>query len=316
MLTIATWNLENLFRPPEDADQAKRDKYAAKIQHMKAVIEAVDPDVLGVQEVGDPEALETDLVGALGGTWHVELSNRPDGRGIRVGFLSKLALHDREDVTDFPAALKPIQQSDDGDPSHRMGRGALRVRINHNGLDVDLVVCHLKSKLLEFPHGAFDTTDEDLRARVAAFALFRRAAEAATVRCYVDGLLADDGEHRALVVMGDLNDEAAAATTQMLLGPPGSQIGTRGFDTRDRHDGMRLWNLAPLIPEGEGWSRTFEGRHELIDHLLASARLVGPHKLPGVRVHHQTTASVTTDPHARAGDPASDHDPVYAQFDL
>jgi endonuclease/exonuclease/phosphatase family metal-dependent hydrolase len=112
--------------------------------------------------------------------------------------------------------------------------------------------------------------------------------------------------------MGDLNDEAAAAPTQMLLGPPGSQIGTGGFDHPDAGDGMRLWNLAPLIPEGEGYSRTFEGRRELIDHLLVSRRLVGPGNLPGVRVHHQARASIGVDPLERRDEPASDHDPVFA----
>ena len=58
--------------------------------------------------------------------------------------------------------------------------------------------------------------------------------------------------------LGDLNDEAAASTTQMLLGPPGSQIGTGGFDHPDANDDMRLWNLAPLIPDREGYSRIFE----------------------------------------------------------
>jgi hypothetical protein len=56
------------------------------------------------------------------------------------------------------------------------------------GLDADefgagaLVTCHLKSKLLTFPNGAFSTRDEALRARYGAYALYRRAAEAVTVR--------------------------------------------------------------------------------------------------------------------------------------
>jgi hypothetical protein len=35
---------------------------------------------------------------------------------------------------------------------------------------------------------------------------------------------------RAAVVLGDLNDEPTAATTQIVLGCPGSQIGTPGFE--------------------------------------------------------------------------------------
>src|SRR5262249_11687135 len=79
--------------------------------------------------------------------------------------------------------------------------------------------------------------------------LYRRAAEAATVRAHATALLDGHGQDRALVVLGDLNDEPGAATTQILLGPPGSEIGTPGYGRRDRGDGQRLWNLAPRIPE-------------------------------------------------------------------
>ncbi len=46
------------------------------------------------------------------------------------------------------------------------------------------------------------------------------------------------------MVLGDLNNEPAAATTQVLHGPPGSEIGTGGFDQPDQGDAARLWNLA------------------------------------------------------------------------
>jgi endonuclease/exonuclease/phosphatase family metal-dependent hydrolase len=320
MLTVATWNLENFFRPGVGAGPTSQVAYDDKVAHLKATIEAIAPDVLGVQEVGQPEALE-DLRAALGADWHAIASEHPDGRGIRVGFLSRLPFAEDEDVVAFPDVLKPIQQSDDGALEHEMGRGALRVRVVHNAINVDLVCCHLKSKLLSFPGPqpgttSFAPTDEDQRARYGAYALYRRAAEAATVRSYVDGLLDDHGADRALVLLGDMNDEPAAATTQLLLGPPGSRIGTGGFDHPDQGDGMRLWNLAPLIPDGEGYSRIFEGRRELIDHLLVSRRLVGPGNLPGVRVRQQATGSIGIDPLERRDEPASDHDPVFAHLNI
>lgn len=78
-----------------------------------------------------------------------------------------------------------------------------------------------------------------------------------------------------------------------------------------------MWNLAPLIPDTERWSRTFEGKHELIDHLLASRKLVAPGNLPEVHVRHQQHArSISVDPLADQDEPASDHDPVYARFNL
>jgi hypothetical protein len=52
-----------------------------------------------------------------------------------------------------------------------------------------LITVHLKSKQLTFPGGWFDTPDEDERARYAAFALYLRAAGAATVRVAATAIL-------------------------------------------------------------------------------------------------------------------------------
>ena len=58
-----------------------------------------------------------------------------------------------------------------------------------------------------------------------------------------------------------------AATTQLLLGPPGSQLSTGGFNQPDAGDGNRLWNLEPKMPAGDpvtgqgaaNWSRINNG---------------------------------------------------------
>ncbi|MDP8928424.1 MAG: hypothetical protein M3O70_07575 [Actinomycetota bacterium] len=50
-----------------------------------------------------------------------------------------------------------------------------------------------------------------------------------------------------------------------------------GFARPYQGDGQPLWNLAPLIPEAQRFSRFsrfLPGRGELIDHLLASHKLV------------------------------------------
>ena len=78
MLTIATWNLENLFRPGADAGPTDEHDYDAKLEALAGMIEQIAPDVLAVQKVADPEAL-ADLRGRLSGNWHRELSNEPDG---------------------------------------------------------------------------------------------------------------------------------------------------------------------------------------------------------------------------------------------
>ena len=263
-----------------------------------------------MQEVGEPEAL-ADLVARLDGDWEVETATVFErDHPIRVGVLSRLEVGEVEQVSPFPERMRPVQADDAGATLDAMPRGALRVRTD----GLDLVVCHLKSKLLTFGGGRLSPRDEGERARYGAYALQRRGAEAATVRAAADRLLGGAGTERPVVVLGDLNDEPQAATTQILLGPPGSEIGTAGYDRPDRGDPWRLWNLAPLIPADRRYTRVFAGRRELIDHILVSRFLVT--RAVSVDTRGLPLASIGTDPTARRDADASDHAPVFAHFDL
>lgn len=99
---VMTWNLENLFLPGEEGgpeDQAVIDQ---KLAALAATILQLSPDVLAVQEVGSEAAFEALQVGLEGNYPHTQLSSIPDGRGIRVGFLSRLPIEEHEDFADFP----------------------------------------------------------------------------------------------------------------------------------------------------------------------------------------------------------------------
>ncbi|GGV17378.1 endonuclease/exonuclease/phosphatase family protein [Streptomyces spectabilis] len=319
-MLLATWNLENLYRPGGPFGPKDKAAYEAKLSSLAATVRALDPSLLGVQEVGDPAALD-DLAGLLDGTWHTAVSRHADDRGIRVGFLSRLEPEVVADVEAFPPQLRPVQRDDAGAVAAATGRGLFAIRVASRALVLDAAVCHLKSKLLSYPGDRFQPRDEGERARVGAYALYRRTAEAATLRALADELLGGDGRQRDVVVLGDLNDEVMAATTQILLGPPGSELGTPGFATPDRGDAVRLWNVAPLIPAERRFSRVSFGRRELIDHVLLSHRLVG-------RVVREGSAgtglpggpgalglpSVGADPAERQGAAGSDHAPVWIRF--
>lgn len=308
-MRVGTWNLENLFRPTDGSDTpTDTAAYEAKLASLARVVDGLALDVLAVQEVGSAGALD-DLVARLSGTWHPALA-APDGRGIRVGVLSRTPATELEQVDRFPDLVAPVQVDDDGSTLDRLGRPALRARVRVDGLDVDVVSVHLKSKLLSFPGGRFSPRDEDERARYAVYALHRRAAEAAGVRVYATALMADAGRERLVVLAGDLNDEATAASTQILLGPPGSELGTAGFERPDRGDGSRLWNLESLIPAEDRYSRIYRGRRELIDHLLVSRAAVT--RVTAVATGGPVPDSVTDNPLARTDEAASDHRCVVA----
>jgi endonuclease/exonuclease/phosphatase family metal-dependent hydrolase len=318
--TVGTWNLENLFRPGGKFGPPDEATYRAKLAALAVTINTTKPDVLGVQEVGDPDAL-ADLVAILDGDWHVELSKHFEAdHPIRVGVLSRRPLQVIQDAADFPDRVTFLQVDDSTQRCHQMGRGALAVGVElDSGQRLVVTVCHLKSKLLSYPAAdggtRFFPRNEGERARYAGYALFRRAAEAVTVRALADHLLDGHGQIRPVIVLGDLNDEPLAATTQILLGPPGSEMGTPGAVMPDKGDAARLWNLAPLIPANERFSRVYQGRHELIDHIMVSRAL-----LDHVEEVHTLSAaglaSVGDDPVARRDARASDHSPVLAQLSI
>ncbi|MDH2424923.1 endonuclease/exonuclease/phosphatase family protein [Sphaerisporangium sp. TRM90804] len=315
MVVVGTWNLENLYRPGGKYGPRDVNAYLGKLKALAATIGALGVDVLGVQEVGEPEAL-SDLASSLSGDWHTALSRHPDARGIRVGVLSRMPVTVVEDVTAFEAPLAAVQNADTGPGAAQTSRGMLAVRVEPTpGVTLDLAVCHLKSKLLSFPGGRFAARDEGERARYGAYALYRRAAEATTLRGLADRLVDGRGQERAVVVVGDLNDEAQAATTQILLGPPGSALGTAGALRPDKGDAWRLWNLDTLIPEAERYSRVHHGKGELIDHILVSRALI--ERVEEVRsVVDHGLPSVTEDPTGRRDAADSDHAPVIARFRL
>ena len=120
-----------------------------------------------------------------------------------------------------------------------------------------------------------------------------------------------------MVLLGDLKDGVDAATTQTLLGPGGSEIGTGAERRPDQGDAWRLWNLAPLIPEQRRYSRIYRGRGEMIDHVLVSRALL--EKVTSVdSLVDQPIAlpSIADDPTPRRNATASDHAPVVGTFNL
>jgi endonuclease/exonuclease/phosphatase family metal-dependent hydrolase len=132
----------------------------------------------------------------------------------------------------------------------------------------------------------------------------------------VTSLLDAHGQDRAVLVMGDFNDEPEAATTQILLGPPGSEIGTGGYDQPDQGDGQRLWNLAARIPPANRYSRKYRGRSELIDHIFASHAITRLVKDGDIDFHGSPPASITDTPTVTSGPPGSDHRPLLLNLDL
>ncbi len=321
---VMTWNVQNLLEVGHDSGPDTTAELDAKIAALAAVIDDIEPHVLALQEVGtDPTVAR--LQAALSHTMRHRVLGVPDDRGIRVAYLSTRVIRQPRNLRFFPPGLLPVQVGDDpADPNgpptmNGMGRGALQVTLRANNRDVRIVNCHLKSKLLSFPDGRFFARNEDERSRFGAYALYRRASEATTIRNWITGELDGRGRDDPFLLVGDMNDVVEAATTQILNGPPGSEIGTVGFGRPDRGDAERMFNLTPLIPEGQRVTRVFRGRGEVIDHIFASHFLVADGRTTDVRTAQAgggPLPSITEDADDPLPAPGSDHAAVVATFDF
>lgn len=359
-LMVMTWNVENLFPVGWKVSSQRRvtqAEFDAKLNFLAQQINMLQPDILALQELGgtdsDAAATLTSLEARCTQRYPQRfISGFPDARKIRVAFL----VADR--VTVLPEAFPPeiinfaegeLHSVADwhGKLNTRLGRGALPIVVRVGSHIIRLITLHLKSKLISYQADSpnfprFAPHDENERAIGAGLGLLRRAAEATTIRIRLNELMGS-GDAAHSIVLGDFNDEPHAATSLMFLGAE-DRDATRAEPSLDH---TRLYNLVESIPRSGGednnlrflppkdkddqrqpeqYSRDYNGRGELIDHILVSRGLLGlgSDLKQGnsiiievrSRVDMIKGQMVTDNPTARLGKEAPDHAPVYARFEL
>jgi endonuclease/exonuclease/phosphatase family metal-dependent hydrolase len=343
--TVMTWNVENLFPPGHMVSPGKTVKeadYRAKLKYLTKRILEVKPHVIGLQEVGarsnaDSQTLD-DLQNQLDGKYPFKaLASKTDGRGIRVGFLSRLPIHSTAEILEFPKGeFERIQDWAGKKPIKKMGRIALQIEVEPvAGMRVHVIALHLKSKLVNYPKAgggtSFSPKDENQRATGSGLGLLRRTAEAVAVRFHLNQLMKTAPN---VIVLGDFNDEPQAATSQIFLGPVDADV-----TTDNKADKFGLYNLVDKVsrkggPENdkkflkakERFSRVGQSGNELLDHILASKSLLGASKdlkkdiwkVKSVRILTDSIVNETVglNPDERIGRDHPDHAPVFVRFAL
>ncbi|MBC7461457.1 MAG: endonuclease/exonuclease/phosphatase family protein [Thermoleophilia bacterium] len=146
------------------------------------------------------------------------------------------------------------------------------------GRELSVIVNHLVSKFS--PYGVPTDT--------------MRVAQATYLREQVTRLRTEHPE-REVVVLGDLNDTPGSAALKALTGPGRSPT--------------LIDASAELVPEGERYSFIYQGRSELIDHILVTPGLEADVERAGVR--HGNADLPVGDPWDAGPTRASDHDSPY-----
>lgn len=241
-IAIATYNVQNYCLADRLVEGTFRQAYPKPESEklaLRAVIRALDADVIALQEIGSKaflEELQRDLAADGLNYAYAELLEAAD-QERRVAVLSRrpfAAVNRHTDLT-FPyfKAKEPVK------------RGLLEVRFATEGGEFTLFVVHLKSRFT-------DRDDDPLSAQ-------RRLGEAVAVRDRVLKVFPEPTKARYLLV-GDCNDSAASRPLRSLM-------------QRGQTD---LFVCLPAVDSrGEVWTHFYrkEQSYSAVDHILVSPRL-------------------------------------------
>ncbi len=292
-LMIATYNLQDLFDPVDDAGKNDADwtpdpeGYEIMLaRRARSIAENLGaPDVVGVQEVENLGVL-TDLAShelLRHAGYKAVMADGPDLRGIDVGLLYRserlrvLSFEPQQACTPLDPPEPGIEcELADGSTGHLLySRPPLAVRLAQRGAarpQLIVVVNHFKSK-----RGGDEST-EVVRMAMAAHNLTLLAAEK------------QRHGNAALVIMGDLNDFEDSGPLAKLT-----------------QDG-KLVDLHGEVPPESDYTYIFSGISENLDYILVEPTLLWTSFTP---IHSNTDFPAAEQGTDDADTPrCSDHDPL------
>ncbi len=298
---VGTLNAETLCHSGQRLRQAPtwpgydRGSYGAKVAWLAHMLDDGPLDVLGLQECHSRRALDdvlhaSKLRGAevfapgldgevLCGSDGTELVGGPHN-----ALVTRVEMVDAEAIVEFPVSVcAGVCELPDGDPAHlrRFDRPMLRATLRlPGGGGVTVFVAHLHSRRGRFDDGV-DRSHPVGVALAAARAHVVRTAEAVALRALVVEQL--ETSELPVIVLGCFNDTLWSTTTQLVAGPLAARLG-------DIEAGERLLHSANELDDGgdcdpDEYSHVFDGRAQLLDHVLVSEQLQrrNPNRIGRVR---------------------------------
>jgi endonuclease/exonuclease/phosphatase family metal-dependent hydrolase len=240
-IVFATYNLENYVSasPKGPGDKsATRAKSEQAIDALVRIIKEINPDILGVCEMGSPERFE-------------DFKKRLADAGLGYVASEYVQAADEDRHLAFVSRFPIVERNSRGDVSYELNgkpekvrRGFLDVTVQVNpGYKLRCVGTHLKSKL-PIPEGE---------------ALVRRL-EAEQLRKHLDNILTAAPETN-LICYGDFNDTKNEPAIQEIMGPKKSP-----------HHMADLWARDDL---GDRWTHYWKtaDQYSRIDYIFVSPAL-------------------------------------------
>jgi predicted extracellular nuclease len=277
---IGTFNLLNLAQPDFLVYGKKPytpEVYAQKCEWTAAQLLRMQADIVGFQELWQVSALEDVLDSAplKGNKLYPKKPNllisESNQNGPRVGLLSKYPIISHTIIRDFPANAK-LSTAELNVPYEDFSRPVLVAQVELKAdLNCSVIVSHLKSKRPDFGGQAgIDEDDPIEQAKGQARSLLRRAAEATALRSIVLDTLTTTKQ--PVIVLGDLNDNASAVSTQIITGEPPYRF--LPIAKRQQKWAELLLNTKDIqARQSYGsfyYTHIYNGYYEALDHILVS----------------------------------------------
>jgi endonuclease/exonuclease/phosphatase family metal-dependent hydrolase len=283
-LRIATLNCLNLALPGRSfypgVDPYSPDEYIAKTQWLAAMLDRLAADFVLLQEVFHEQALSDVVRQSAGGArlWSLAAPFAgQDNDKPRLGIVWRQPWRPSlQSIAAFPqgCAVDIPESGTQATFSRPLLRAGVQLPEFAGGAALTLFNVHLKSRRPDFVDGE-DTADPLAETRAQLRSLVRRGAEAAALRRVLEEAAAEG--HGPLVVAGDFNDDARAATTRMIADVGRRREGEPAFGLFDAFEVAQ--RPVPHDRHRDALFTTLDdGGPQRIDHVLVSEALVAGSK--------------------------------------
>jgi predicted extracellular nuclease len=286
--SVATFNLYNFQLPGLAMNPFQKPWTKAEFEHkvswVARMLDTIDADIVGLQELWHAEAMETVLAReALKDRYDLLATPATGGKIVCAALVRKGLLRGAPQwVSAFPDAVRldskdPLDPQSPGISVHIPGfsRPVLhfQVALRDEPPLTEIFVTHLKSKLPTQINGEawYDADPETYRdhrnALGGAISTIRRTAEATALRVLLTDVM--KGTETPVLVLGDLNDGQHSNTINILTEQPSYLVG-------ESHGGadIGLYTAQTLQEYRDTrdvyYTHVYQDLRESLDHVLVS----------------------------------------------
>ncbi len=322
---IATFNLYNLVLADHiyyGNQKYSQEEYDKKKMWIEQQLLNMDANIIGFQEVFHREALEEILSNIPKYKKTVEENNLivVDGGGQNpsVGLVSTFPILEYQIIEEYPDDAKLIHIIENYRTEFYRPVIKARIKLNDN-LDCWVFVTHLKSKRPKFRKNA-DMDDLLERAIGEVNSLMLRASGSVALRSALIRTMKENDT--PVIVLGDLNDNGNAVTSQIISGTP--PFYNAKIEEKEKVWDVLLYNVKDIQARQSerdvSYTHIYNGHYDNLDSILISQEFyvknpdkIGIVKYVKVYNDHLIDQTLSTDKIPRW---QSDHGQVVATLEL